>query len=300
MAAAAAQRAHRGGGGRGAADRVDRDVGAAARELADALRHVALARVERVLGAELGRARERAGRHVDRHDAGAERAGEHHHRQPDAAAAVDGEPVAGAHAAALADGGERGHEAAAERRGRLEAEPVGERHAVEVGDGHEHALGERAPAREARLVVALADLRVAEPARLAGAAAAAERRGHAVARPDPAHLGPDRRDDAGELVAGHVGEADRGVVAHPAVPVAAAQPGRADLDERAVRRQLGLGDLLEPSGSRKACMTAARTASGAAAGGGPACRRRRRSSCPSWSRSAGRRGRRRRRRPPPA
>jgi hypothetical protein len=57
---------------------------------------------------------------------------------------------------------------------------------------------------------------------------------HAVADRQAAHLRADRRDDPGQLVAGHVGERDRRIVAHPAVPVAAADAGRLDRDDHAV------------------------------------------------------------------
>ena len=52
-----------------------------------------------------------------------------------------------------------------------------------------------------------------------------------------AHAGADRLDRAGELVARHVRQHDVGVVALPAVPVAAADPAGAHADHDATGRR---------------------------------------------------------------
>ena len=66
-----------------------------------------------------------------------------------------------------------------------------------------------------------------------------ERHGHPVARPASARTsGADRRDRAGQLVPGHVRQDDVGVVALPAVPVAAADAARRHPDDDAVRRRV--------------------------------------------------------------
>ena len=57
------------------------------------------------------------------------------------------------------------------------------------------------------------------------------------------HLRPGLDDGAGQLVAGHVWELDPVVVAHPAVPVAAAQSGRLDGDDHPVGRTPGVFGL---------------------------------------------------------
>ena len=62
-------------------------------------------------------------------------------------------------------------------------------HQIQVRPRQRDVLRERAPGREARLEVALAELRLAEPARLADPAAAAERDRHAVADRQAAHRG---------------------------------------------------------------------------------------------------------------
>ena len=93
------------------------------------------------------------------------------------------------------------------------------------------------------------------------AAAAAERHGHAVADGEAVHLGPGLDDHAAQLVPGHVRQHDRRVVAHPAVPVAAAHAGGAHLDDHAVGLAApGRGPSSIDSGCSKACITAARIA----------------------------------------
>ena len=67
-----------------------------------------------------------------------------------------------------------------------------------------------------------------------------------VAGQPAAHVGADRLDDARQLVAGDVRQdADVGVVALPAVPVAAAQPRRLDPDHRAVWGGRRVGQLAQ-------------------------------------------------------
>ena len=120
-------------------------------------------------------------------------------------------------------------------------------------------LRERAPDREARLDVPLAHLRLAQPARLAHATAAAERHGHAVADREPVHLRADLHDLAAQLVPGHVGQLDRCVVAHPAVPVRAAHAGGEHAHHGAVRRRTtGSSTVSSDRGDSNECMTAAR------------------------------------------
>src|SRR5690349_2852172 len=89
---------------------------------------------------------------------------------------------------------------------------------------------------EARLLLVRTDLSLAGKTPLAAPTAAHERNRHPItdppARDARAHLG----HDAGELMAGHVREHDVVVVTSPAVPVAAAQTGRLDLDDDATGR----------------------------------------------------------------
>ena len=100
---------------------------AAAGRLAHGRRGVAVAGVEGDLGAQLAREGELGGVDVDGGHARALRHGDHHRREPDAAAAVHGDPVALRRPAVHRDGRVGGHEAAAERRRRDEPERSGSR-----------------------------------------------------------------------------------------------------------------------------------------------------------------------------
>ena len=200
-------------------------------------------RLHRDLRARLARRRQGLVGHVHADHARAQRRGDHHRRQPDAAAPVHGHPLARLRAADLHDRAVGGGEAAAEPGRRHGADGLGQRDEVDVGPVERDELGVRAPVREARLALAVADLLVAGAALLAAAARAHERDGHARARRPLADVRPDRLDHARQLVPRHVREgADVRVVAHPAVPVGAAQPGRLDPDHYAVRGRRGIGN----------------------------------------------------------
>jgi hypothetical protein len=150
---------------------------------------------------------------------------------------VDRHPVSGRDAPVHLYGRERGHEPAAEARRFDEVDLLRQAHEVELGARHDDVLGERTPRRESHLVVVVADLRVPVAARLAVPATAAERRGHVLAGLEPAGVRADLRHHARELVPGHVRQVDIGVVAHPPVPVAAADArGRHGHDDSVARR----------------------------------------------------------------
>ena len=106
----------------------------------------------------------------------------------------------------------------------------------------------------------LADLGLAEPARLADAAAAAERHGHPVADREAVHLGPDLHDLAAQLVAGHV----RAARSTRRGPSSRASPMRqtpvaSTAHHHAVRRAHGIvGTVSIDRGDANECMTAAR------------------------------------------
>ena len=105
--------------------------------------------------------------------------------------------------------------------------------ALAVQEQREDALGEGPGIAEPGLALVRADLAVPHPAHRARAAG--EDEGGGDPAPDPAAVDPvaDRLHRAGELMARDVGEADDvGVVAEPAVPVAATQPARLDPDHR--------------------------------------------------------------------
>ncbi len=175
VAAVLAQRADGRGARARAAERVERHVRAAGGGLEHRRGRLAAARVDRHLGPELARERQLGWVDVDRRHARAGRRGDHHGREPDAAAAVHGDPVALPRPAVDRHRRVGGHEAAAERRRRDEAERVRQADEVQVGVRQRHVLRERAGPGEARLVVEVADLRLPRQAGRAAPAAEAER-----------------------------------------------------------------------------------------------------------------------------
>ena len=201
--------------------------------------------VEHRLRAERLGQPQRAGGHVDGDDPRAGRDRDLDGRQPDPAAAVHRDPLAGPDLPDLHHRPPGGGVAAAERGGGGEGQLPGQRDQVDVGGVQHDLLGERAPVREARLRLAQADLVVAGQARRAAAAGAHERDGDPVADPPPAYAVADRRHGAGQLVAGHVRQHDVGVVPLPGVPVAPADPGGADLDDDPAGRRLPVRDLAD-------------------------------------------------------
>ena len=78
------------------------------------------------------------------------------------------------------------------------------------------------------------DLCIAAGAVLAGAAAIDEGDGDTIADFEFCDAGANGGDDAGEFVAGDMWQYDIAVVAHPGVPIAAAEAGSFDFDDDAV------------------------------------------------------------------
>ena len=129
-----------------------------------------------------------------------------HRREPDAAAAVHGDPLPGPHPALLDDGAEGGRVAAAQRRGGGERHGVRQRDQVDVGGLERDELGERPPVREAGLRLGGADLVVAGRA-LRRSGRTRRRTARSRGR-RPRHrrtLGADRLDGPGQLVPGTCG-----------------------------------------------------------------------------------------------
>ena len=264
VAAALAERVDRVPAGGGDAERVDRHVRAPAREIEDGGRGIALGRVHGRDRAQLLREGELLVRDVDRDHVGAERGRDLHRREPHAAAAVHRDPLACSHLRLIHEAVERGHVAAAHARRLDEADRLGERDQVHVGEGHAGAPPVAAPRHHARREHRVADVVVAAPAPLAAALAHAERDEDAVALPPARDPGPDLVDHAAELVAEDVRqrelEADPAPVAHPQVPVGAADAVRLDADDDTLlgRRRVGhvadderLADAFHDRGSHR-------------------------------------------------
>ena len=105
---------------------------------------------------------------------------------------------------------------------------------------------------EARLGLVLTDLLISCVTFRAGAAAADKGHRDPVADLPSGHVPANGRDVACQLVAGNVRQPDVRVVAHPAVPIAAADAGGLDLDDDAMGlgRRIGDGGQL-PASLRK-------------------------------------------------
>ena len=174
-------------------------------------------------GPELACAGDRLCGHVDGHDARAERHPHQHRRQPNAAATVDSQPLAGLEATVRDDGAVCGGEPTAERGSGDHVEAVRQAHQVRVGGVHGHQLGERPGAGETGLGLLRAHVRVPCLAAAAPPAAAHEGHGDPIAHRPAVHLRADRVHGAGKLMARHVRQGHR-FVPHPGVPVRPAHP----------------------------------------------------------------------------
>ncbi len=98
---------------------------------------------------------------------------------------------------------------------------------------------------ETRLGLVIADLVIAGLALWTGAAGANERHRDAVARLPAGHIFADGFNHAREFVSWHMGNMDVRVVAHPAVPVAAAYACGLDFQYRAASGRRGVGGLAD-------------------------------------------------------
>ena len=220
---------------------VEGEVDPAAGQLADLPGHLPGAGIDRRLRPERPGEAERGARDVDGHDPHAPARRDHHCGEACAAAAEDGAPVPGLGPPLVDDRPVGGGETAAEPGSGDGVDPVGKPDEVGVGDLDHDPLGEGAPTGEPRLDLVGADVLGTLPAQLAAAAGVHEGCADPVARPEPGNRPADLGDDTRQLVAGDVREPDVGVVAHPGVPVAAAQPARGTSTRAPSFGQVGSG-----------------------------------------------------------
>ena len=174
--------------------------------------------------------------HVDRADEGTTAARHRDRRQPHPTAADHDDGLAPFDRGPGDDGSVRRGDPASQPCGDARHEPLGQGDEVGLGGVHDDELGEGAGVGEARLPLVRADLPGSRPADGAAPARHDERGGDGA--PDPAVVDAlaDRLHRARELVAGHMGKGrDVVVVAHPPVPVAAAQTARDDPHDRTSR-----------------------------------------------------------------
>lgn len=98
---------------------------------------------------------------------------------------------------------------------------------------HRDILGEGTPVGKAGLCLVTANLLVAGMALRAGAATGDKGHGDPVTHPEAANVAANGFDDAGKFVPRYVGQGNIRVMAHPAMPVAAANAGCHHLDDHA-------------------------------------------------------------------
>jgi hypothetical protein len=144
---------------------------------------------------------------------------------------------------------ERGREAASEARGGDEVDVVGERGQREVRLAERDPFREASPAVKAGLELAITHLLGTGPAGHAPAAPRDEGDRNAVARAPAGHVTSDLFDHARDLVSWNVGEDDIGIVAHPAMPVAPADPVCLDAQNDPVMRQCRIRKRLYHDGA---------------------------------------------------
>ena len=121
-------------------------------------------------------------------------------------------------------------------------------HEIDVGCGQRDVLGEATPSVEAGLPLMQAHLVVAGLADEALSARTDEGHSHSIADAPSCDVRSDGSDRSRELVAGYVGEFRDIVVSVPGVPVTAAQASGLNLEDDAVGRGDGVGDIPDTPG----------------------------------------------------
>ena len=215
---------------------IERDMRPAAGGFPDRPGHVGLPAVDHRDRAELPGQGELGRVEVHADDVRPRGRGDHDCGEPDAATAVNRDPLAGADPALVDDRAEGRREAAAEAGRGGERHAFGQGYEIEVGLMDGDVFGEGAPMGEARLLLVQADLLMPGVALGAAAAAADERHGDLVARLPSGHVLAHGLDHAGQFVPRNMGERDVAVVAHPSMPVAAADAGGRDPQDDTMRR----------------------------------------------------------------
>jgi hypothetical protein len=169
--------------------------------------------------------------------------GNHDRCKADTAAPVDGDPVSGSNPTLHDDASIRGGEPATQQSSRRTVDLLGDPYEVSVGISQTHVFGEASPGAESRLELIRTHLFVSVPARFASSAPGSKRNRYAIAHRPLVDMASNFDHRSNQLVAGDVGEFDIRVVAHPSVPVAAAQPGRLNPDNHPIEFRNRLGQV---------------------------------------------------------
>ena len=186
---------------------------------------------------------------VNRDDPAAERGGDLHRRQADAARAVHRHPLARGQPALAGHCVERRHVAAADRRRGQRIDAVRQLDAVEVRVADGGVPGVAAIVGEAEELHVVAEIGTADHAVAAPPAGLVERGRHPVPGPDAGHPRADRHHRSAQLVPHH--QRQRRDQAHPLpvtvphVPVGPADAFGLDLDDRLTGSRRRIGEVGE-------------------------------------------------------
>ena len=224
-------------------ERIDRDMGTSAGDIADSRRGIEQGGVQQEIGSEFARRFQAVGLDVQGDDLCAERFGDHDRRESDAATSMDGDPLVALQLGLVDQRAKCGDESAAQACGEIDR--IGQGDQVGIGASDQDLVGKSSPVGESWLGVVIADMGVAQIAFGARAASAAERDRHALPDAESSDQFADTCDDSREFVAWYMGQLDIGIVAHPGVPIAAADSASFQFDHRIGIACDGQGDLLD-------------------------------------------------------
>ena len=136
-------------------------------------------------------------------------------------------------------------ETATQTRGRYEVYFVGKQYEVTVRVVDRNLLGERSPRGEARLKLSIADLLIPGYALRTISTPAYKRHSHSIALLELLNIRPDALDDARQLVPRDMRQPNVGIVPHPTMPVAPANPARPNGNDDSVPSRLWLWDITD-------------------------------------------------------
>ena len=202
-----------------------------------------------VLDDDIGAQRLRHGKRllvdVDGDDLGTQCGTHHDGGEAHAAAAVDGQPLAGLEVRPVHKAAEGGGEAAAHGGSFRKTQRLRQPHQVEVGTRHGEEFRKGAPAGKADHMLVVAHGGFARPAVRAIATGEDEGGGDPVAHPEGSDLGTHRQHDPRELVPRHMRQRHVRVHPAPAMMVRPADTAGLDLEDDAIRRAVRIRHLAD-------------------------------------------------------
>lgn len=227
-------------------------MGTSAGDIADSRNGIEQGGIQQEIGSEFAGRFQAVGLDVEGDDLCAERFGDHDRRESDAATAMDSDPFVALQLGLVDQRTKCGDESAAQACGACEIDRIGQGDQVGISASDQDLVGKSSPVGESWLGVVIADMSVAQIAFGAHAASAAERDSHALPGVKSSDRFADVGDDSREFVAWYMGQLDIGIVAHPGVPIAAADSASFQFDHRIGIAWDGQGDLLDSDGALEA------------------------------------------------